>query len=55
MSQYQVSYNNKPLEKVRHGKKMTLRDHGIKSSTTLVVTKSGVTLSIADPKVSTII
>ena len=52
MSQCQVLYNNKPLEKVRHGKKMTLKDHDIKSSTTLVVTKPGITLSITDPKVS---
>ena len=52
MLQCQVLYNNKPLEKVRHGKKMTLKDHDIKSSTTLVVTKPGITLSITDPKVS---
>ena len=51
-SQCQVLYNNKPLEKVRHGRKMTLKDHDIKSSTTLVVTKPGITLSITDPKVS---
>ena len=52
MSQCQVLYNNKPLERVRHGKRMILRDHGIKSSNTLVVTKPGITLSITDPKVS---
>ena len=55
MSQCQVLYNNKPLERVRHGKKMTLRDHDIKSSATLVVTKPGITLTITDPKVSMII
>ena len=55
MSQCQVLYNNKPLERVRHGKKMTLKDHDIKSSTTLVITKPGITLTITDPKVSTII
>ena len=53
MSQCQVLYNNKPLERVRHGKKMALKDHDIKSSTTLVVTKPGITLTITDPKVST--
>ena len=53
MSQCQVLYNNKPLERVRHGKRMALKDHDIKSSTTLVVTKPGITLSINDPKVST--
>ena len=55
MSQCQVLYNNKPLERIRHGKKMTLKDHDIKSSTTLVITKPGITLTITDPKVSTII
>ena len=52
MSQCQVLYNNKPLERVRHGKKMTLKDHSIKSSNTLVVTKPGITLDVTDPKVS---
>ena len=52
MLQCQVLYNNKPLERVRHGKKMMLRDYGIKSSNTLVVTKPGITLTVTDPKVS---
>ena len=52
MSQCQVLYNNKPLERVRHGKRMMLKDHGIKSSNTLVVTKPGITLTVTDPKVS---
>ena len=55
MSQCQILYNNRPLERVRHGKKMTLKDHGIKSSTTLVVTKLGITLNVTNPKVMTII
>ena len=52
MLQCQVLYNNKPLERVRHGKKMMLRDYVIKSSNTLVVTKPGITLTVTDPKVS---
>ena len=52
MSQCQVLYNNKPLERVRHGKKMTLKDYSIKSSNTLVITKPGITLNVTDPKVS---
>ena len=44
-------YNNEPLEKVRHGKAMTLKDHGIRSSSTLIVTKLGITLNVINPQV----
>ena len=53
MSQCQVLYNNQPLEKVRHGKRMTLKDHGIKSSATLIMTKLGITLEVINPQVCT--
>ncbi|XP_065894435.1 alpha-protein kinase vwkA-like isoform X1 [Dysidea avara] len=51
LSQCQVLYNNEPLEKVRHGKAMTLKDHGIRSSSTLIVTKLGITLNVINPQV----
>lgn len=51
LSQCQVLYNNEPLEKVRHGKKMSLKDHGIKSSATLIITKLGITLQVVNPQV----
>jgi len=52
LSQCQVLYTNEPLEKVRHGKEMTLKDHNIKSSSTLIVTKLGITLDVINPQVS---
>ena len=51
MSQCQVLYNNQPLERVRHGKKMTLKDYGVNSSATLIITKLGVTLEVVNPQV----
>jgi len=51
MSQCQVLYNDRPLERVRHGKRMTLKDHGIESSNTFVITNLGITLNVTDPKV----
>jgi len=51
LSRCQVLHNNEPLEKMRHGKEMTLKDHGIKSSSTLIVTKLGITLDVINPQV----
>ena len=53
LSQCQVLYNNEPLERVRHGKKVTLRDYGINSSATLIITKLGITLQVVNPQVRT--
>ena len=51
MSRYQVLFKSEPLEAVRHGKQLALKDLDIKSSDTLLITELGITLSIVNPQV----
>lgn len=51
MSRYQVLFKSEPLEAVRHGKQLVLKDLDIKSSDTLLITELGITLTVVNPQV----
>ena len=48
---YQLQFQNRPLQAVRHGKTLTLRDYRIKKGETLFIMKHGFSLDITNPKV----
>lgn len=52
LSEYQLHHQGKPVEESRHGRNMLLRDYGIKSGSTLIMTKMGLVLNVTNPKVS---
>jgi len=52
MSQYQILFKSEPLEAVRHGKQLALKDLDIKCSDTLLITELGITLSVVNPQVT---
>ena len=51
LNEYQFCLGQKVLEDSRHGRMMTLGDHGITARDTLVLLKVGFTLNITNPKV----
>ena len=51
MADYQLRHQGRPVDESRHGKELLLRDYSIKSDSTLVVTKMGLTLNVTNPKV----
>lgn len=52
MDDYQLSYLGKPVDSWKHGQERVLGEFGIKSETTLVVTKLGEVIDVTNPKVS---
>jgi len=48
---YQLQFQNRPLQAVRHGKNLTLRDYKIKKGETLFIMKHGFSLDITNPQV----
>lgn len=51
LSSYQLHFQDKPLQAVRHGKQLTLRDYRIKKGETLFINKLGFSLDITNPQV----
>ena len=51
LNEYQFCLGQKVLDDSRHGRMMTLGDHGITARDTLVLLKVGSTLNITNPKV----
>ena len=51
LDDYVFQFNGKPLDSVRHGKQMTLKDCSIKDKSTLILMKVGFTLTITNPQV----
>ena len=51
LTNYQLQFQNTPLQAVRHGKKLTLRDYRIKKGETLFINKLGFSLDITNPQV----
>ena len=50
-STYQLQFQNKPLQAVRHGKQLSLRDCRIRKEETLFIHKLGFSLDITNPQV----
>lgn len=51
LTNYQLHFQNTPLQAVRHGKQLTLRDYRIKNGETLFINKLGFSLDITNPQV----
>ena len=51
LEDYQLHHQGRPVDEKRHGRDMLLRDHSIKSGSTLVMTKMGLVLIVTNPKV----
>lgn len=51
LKDYQLHFQEKTLEAVRHGKPLTLRDYRIRKEETLFISKIGFSLDITNPQV----
>jgi hypothetical protein len=51
LSDHQLFFQDKPLQAVRHGKSLTLRDCRIRKEETLFINKTGFSLNITNPQV----
>jgi len=51
LSKSQILFRNEPLEVVRHGKEMRLKDFNLKSSDNLYITEAGITITVVNPQV----
>lgn len=49
MDGYILQFNDKPIEECRHGKRLTIKDNGIKKEDTIIVVKR--VLNITSPEV----
>ncbi len=51
MSEYTFSFQGRPVDAVRHGRQLTLKDCSIKAKSSLILIKMGFVLDITNPKV----
>ncbi len=51
MSEYTFSFKGRPVDAVRHGKQLTLKDCSIGAKSSLILIKTGFVLNITNPKV----
>ena len=52
LDEYAFSFRGQPVEAVRHGRQLTLKDCSIKTKSTLILMKVGFVLNITNPEVS---
>ena len=51
ISDYTFSFQGRPVDAVRHGRQLTLKDCSIKAKSSLILIKMGFVLDITNPKV----
>lgn len=51
LDEYSFSFQGRPVDAVRHGRQMTLKDWSIKSKSSLILIKTGFVINITNPKV----
>ena len=52
LDEYQFCLRGRPIDEMRHGRVLTLKECGIKARDTLILTKIGLSISITNPQVS---